>query len=105
MAYKLNFFYLKAYDWEADNYDPVNGTDYDRSNPGGYDAVNVYGDEYKAFMDYTGDSEWSPFIRWVRFPEEGIRKLTLSIITPVMSRPMPLSICDSILNRILTHQS
>ena len=58
VGYKLNFFYLRAYDWEADNYEPVNGTDYDLSNPGGYDAVNVYGDEYKAFMDYSGASPW-----------------------------------------------
>ncbi|MCB9311618.1 MAG: TonB-dependent receptor [Lewinellaceae bacterium] len=77
MAYKLNFFYLKAYDWEADNYDPVNGTDYDASNPGGYDAVNVYGDEYKAFMDYTGDSEWSPFYPLGAFFRQGYREIDL----------------------------
>lgn len=77
VAYKLNFFYLKAYDWEADNYDPVNGTDYDRSNPGGYDAVNVYGDEYKAFMDYTGDSEWSPFYPLGAFFRRGYQETDL----------------------------
>ena len=77
VAYKLNFFYLKAYDWEADNYDPVNGTDYDRSNPGGYDAVNVYGDEYKAFMDYTGDSEWSPFYPLGAFFRKGYQEIDL----------------------------
>lgn len=52
-AYKLNFSYLTADDWVADNYDPI--TDYDgnrvfeaNENPGGADAVNIYGDEYRA---------------------------------------------------------
>lgn len=51
VAYKLNFSYLRANDWEADNYDPV--TDSLSSNiflatenPGGFNAVNIYGDEY-----------------------------------------------------------
>ncbi len=77
VAYKLNLFYLKAYDWEADNYDPVNGSDYDASNPGGYDAVNIYGDEYKAFMDYTGDSEWSPFYPLGAFFRNGYQEIDL----------------------------
>ncbi|MEM6801213.1 MAG: TonB-dependent receptor, partial [Bacteroidota bacterium] len=53
LAMKFNLFYLRADDWEADNFDeawrdltvrgatPFVGTD----NPGGYDAVNRYGDE------------------------------------------------------------
>lgn len=48
LAFKLNFFGLRADDWQATNYDPVYGTDTTkegRSNPGGYDAVNRYGDE------------------------------------------------------------
>lgn len=53
MAFKLNFFYFSANDWEADNYDPVYDTRTDRSNPGGYDAVNIYGDEYSGSSDYT----------------------------------------------------
>ena len=52
-AFKVNLFYLRADDWEADNFEeayrdttlpranPYVGTD----NPGGYDAVNRYGDE------------------------------------------------------------
>jgi len=44
-AYKINLFYLRADDWEADNYDPVDGSPVDRNNPGRYDAVNIYGDE------------------------------------------------------------
>ena len=44
-AYKINFSYMKAYDWEADNITQVEGTEADINNPGGYDAVNRYGDE------------------------------------------------------------
>lgn len=44
-AFKINLFYLRADDWEADNYDPVDGSEVGRDNPGRYDAVNVYGDE------------------------------------------------------------
>jgi outer membrane receptor protein involved in Fe transport len=44
-AYKINAYYMKANDWEAKNYDAVYDTDYPANNPGGYDAVNVYGDE------------------------------------------------------------
>ncbi len=49
-AYKINFNYLRANDWVADNYDPVSGTEGNQvfnaaNNPGGTDKVNVYGDE------------------------------------------------------------
>jgi outer membrane receptor protein involved in Fe transport len=44
-AFKINLFYLRADDWEADNYDPVDGSPVGRDNPGRYDAVNIYGDE------------------------------------------------------------
>lgn len=44
-AVKLNAFYLQANDWEAENYDPVFESGTPRDNPGGYDAVNIYGDE------------------------------------------------------------
>ncbi|MCI4666839.1 MAG: carboxypeptidase-like regulatory domain-containing protein [Bacteroidia bacterium] len=44
-AFKLNAYYLRADDWVADNYDPVDGTSLTPSNPGGYDAVNRYGEE------------------------------------------------------------
>lgn len=52
-AYKLNFSYMRAYDWEADNYDPVDDTDTGIGNPGRFDAVNIYGDEYFAGFDYS----------------------------------------------------
>ena len=44
-GYKINAYYLQANDWEAENYDAVYNTDYPANNPGGYDAVNIYGDE------------------------------------------------------------
>ena len=44
-AYKINLSYMKAYDWEADNMAQVEGTEANINNPGGYDAVNRYGDE------------------------------------------------------------
>lgn len=53
-AYKVNMFYFQADDWVADNYDPVFDTPTGRDNPGGYDAVNIYGDEYLTANDLTG---------------------------------------------------
>lgn len=47
-GYKINFSFMQAYDWEADNLSAVDGSPL-ASNPGGYDAVNIYGDE-----DLTG---------------------------------------------------
>ncbi len=51
-GYKLNAFYFQANDWEADNYDPVFDTQTDESNPGGFDAVNIYGDEFQSANDF-----------------------------------------------------
>jgi hypothetical protein len=45
---KVNLFYLRANDWEAQNYSPVDGSDSGADNPGRFDAVNIYGDEYFA---------------------------------------------------------
>lgn len=44
-GYKLNLYYMGANDWVADNFNPVDGLDEGLDNPGGVDAVNVYGDE------------------------------------------------------------
>lgn len=52
-AYKLNLEMLRADDWIADNYDPIDGSRVDGSNPGRYDAVNIYGDEYQSGNDFT----------------------------------------------------
>ncbi|MCF8461941.1 MAG: TonB-dependent receptor [Flavobacteriales bacterium] len=53
-AYKINLFYLQANDWEADNVDPVFDLGIPANNPGGYDAVNRYGDE-----DLAGGNDYS----------------------------------------------
>ncbi len=57
-GYKINLSYLRADDWEADNYDPVYGTNTGVDNPGRFDAVNVYGDEYNGSMDLRLASPW-----------------------------------------------
>jgi outer membrane receptor protein involved in Fe transport len=60
-AYKFNMFYLRANDWEANNYDATLQSRDGKNNPGGYDAVNIYGDEYQdrnvqygGFTTFTG---------------------------------------------------
>ncbi len=53
MAYKLNMAGFRADDWVADNYDPVFNTDAGRDNPGGYDAVNIYGDEGNRLFNFA----------------------------------------------------
>ena len=45
-AYKINIFYMQASDWQATNTNPTSQSPVGKSNPGGYDAVNTYGDEY-----------------------------------------------------------
>jgi len=52
-AYKVNFFKFSAYDWEATNYDPIDGSSVSALNPGRFDAVNIYGDEYQPRFDYS----------------------------------------------------
>ena len=47
-AYKVNAYGFQADDWVADNYLPVDSTDTGLDNPGGYDAVNIYGDEFES---------------------------------------------------------
>lgn len=58
-GYKLNFSYLRADDWEADNYDPVYNTVTGTDNPGRFDAVNIYGDEALSNMDRRGATPWT----------------------------------------------
>jgi outer membrane receptor protein involved in Fe transport len=53
IAYKLNFEALRADDWVADNFDPVDDSDVSASNPGRFDAVNIYGDEYFRGNDFS----------------------------------------------------
>ncbi|MBL0047122.1 MAG: TonB-dependent receptor [Bacteroidetes bacterium] len=44
-ALKTCFFYMRANDWEANNMDATPQSLTSADNPGGYDAVNRYGDE------------------------------------------------------------
>jgi outer membrane receptor protein involved in Fe transport len=53
LAYKFNFSYFQARDWEAENYNPVDGTRSELGNPGRWDAVNIYGDEFFPANDFT----------------------------------------------------
>ena len=55
-GFKLNAFRFSADDWQATNYEPVDGALFGTDNAGGYDAVNIYGDEYRAVFDYSGDN-------------------------------------------------
>jgi iron complex outermembrane receptor protein len=45
LGFKLNLSYMRANDWEADNLDATYQSADGTTNPGGYDAVNRYGDE------------------------------------------------------------
>lgn len=56
MAYKINASYLDADDWEAENYDPITESKVASSNPGTFDAVNIYGDEYQSRSDFSDPS-------------------------------------------------
>ncbi len=47
-GFKLNWFSLTANEWEAENYSPITGSLHDETNPFGYNAVNIYGDEASA---------------------------------------------------------
>lgn len=58
-AYKMNFSFMRANDWEAENYDPVYDTQTGKDNPGRYDAVNIYGDEYFTLNDLSTAPVWT----------------------------------------------
>jgi len=49
-AFKFNAIYNQVYDWEANDYGSKRGPKQDSlaANPGGFDAVNIYGDEESA---------------------------------------------------------
>ncbi len=65
-GYKINIFGMKANDWEATNYGPIDGSEYGATHPFGFDAVNIYGDEPIAtnnsvtdqLLDFKGLSVW-----------------------------------------------
>jgi outer membrane receptor protein involved in Fe transport len=47
-AYKINAYGFSANDWEATNFDPITDSEVGPNNLGGFDAVNIYGDEQSA---------------------------------------------------------
>lgn len=47
-AWKMSLLYMRAYDWQANNAAPTSTSVTGPSNPGGYDAINRYGDEYRS---------------------------------------------------------
>ena len=53
-AYKVNLFYMQALDWPANNTSPTPQSPSLSGNPGGWDAVNTYGDEYYRLNDRRG---------------------------------------------------
>jgi len=53
IGYKINLQKMKANDWEANNIDASYDTESNIYNPGGYDAVNVYGDEYNKTASFN----------------------------------------------------
>lgn len=60
-AYKINFSYLSADDWEANNFSPIDSSRVPASHYAGFDAVNIHGDEYDATFDVTNVSPWTTF--------------------------------------------
>ena len=59
LAYKFNVFAFKALDWAADNQSPVYNGGFSASNPGRFDAVNTYGDEYFSANDFSTSAPWN----------------------------------------------
>ena len=74
-AYKLNVLYLTAEDWHATNYTPIYGSSHGSDNPGRFDAVNIYGDEYFPANDYSTASPSSQQYRGIgNFYRTGYRE-------------------------------
>ena len=76
-AYKINAFRFQAYDWEATNYNPVENTISDINNPGGYDAVNVYGDEYNKLFNFNEFRTEENYQGLMTFHRNGYKELDL----------------------------
>lgn len=57
-GYKINWFRFQANEWEASNFEPIFGSQHDESNPYGFDAVNIYGDEPIAINNDVSDAQF-----------------------------------------------
>lgn len=53
LGIKFNACVFKARDWEANNLSATLASKDNEKNPGGYDAVNIYGDEYSSRGDFS----------------------------------------------------
>lgn len=76
IAYKFNLYYLRANDWEATNYGPIYGSPDNEKNPGRFDAVNIYGDEYFSANDFSTAAPWN-FRGLGRFYRTGYREIDM----------------------------
>ena len=74
LGYKVNFFAMRANDWQADNNDAVFDTRTASTNPGGYDKVNTYGDEYSRTLDYRDNALFSQYAGLGIFHRTGYRE-------------------------------
>ncbi|NVK28202.1 MAG: TonB-dependent receptor [Flavobacteriia bacterium] len=72
-AYKINLYYLSADDWEATNYDATDESPSAENNPGGYDAVNRYGDE----RGYVAPGSSKDYPALGTYHREGIEEIHL----------------------------
>jgi iron complex outermembrane recepter protein len=73
-AFKVNLFGMRALDWSADNDESVFNTADDNLNPGGYNKVNTYGDEYSITLDYSGATLFSEYAGLGRFYRTGYKE-------------------------------
>lgn len=53
LGVKFNASFFRAQDWEANNLSATTQSKNNERNPGGYDAVNIYGDEYFSGGDFS----------------------------------------------------
>lgn len=72
-AYKINLYYLSADDWEATNYNPTDDSPSQANNPGGYDAVNRYGDE----RGYVAPGSQKSYPALGTYHRDGIEEINL----------------------------
>lgn len=59
VGYKINFTFLTADDWEANNFNPIDSSRVAADHYAGFDAVNIHGDEYDPVFDLTKVAPWS----------------------------------------------
>ncbi|MFM7218518.1 MAG: TonB-dependent receptor [Bacteroidota bacterium] len=74
-GYKFNFFAMKANDWQAENYKPNPQSPDGLGNPGGFDAVNIYGDEYYSTSNFSKQPATNPGL--MTYYRTGYREIDL----------------------------